>query len=97
MSLSFPALSRWPALWAELSAHDFAAAQSNGLVAQSVALLPVAAIEQHGPHLPLSVDATLAQGVIAAALPLLPPELPLLCLLPQNIGLSIEHTAYPGT
>ncbi len=96
--MSFPALSCWPSrFWAELSAHDFAAAQSNGLAAQSVALLPVAAIEQHGPHLPLSVDATLAQGVIAAALPLLPAELPLLCLPPQNIGLSMEHTAYPGT
>ncbi len=89
---------RWPSRWwAQASARDFALAQTNGLAAETVALLPVAAVEQHGPHLPLSVDATLARGVLDAALALLPPELPLLCLPPQDIGLSMEHTAYPGT
>ena len=58
--------------WAELSARDFAEARSSGLAARTVAVLPVAAIEQHGPHLPLSVDAALLQGVVDAALPLLP-------------------------
>ncbi|MCD2512710.1 creatininase family protein [Comamonas endophytica] len=89
---------RWPSRWwAQASARDFALAQTNGLAAETVALLPVAATEQHGPHLPLSVDATLAQGVLDAALALLPPELPLLCLPPQDIGLSMEHQAYAGT
>jgi len=83
--------------WADLSARDFAAAQASGLAAQTVAVLPVAAVEQHGPHLPLSVDATLLQGVIDAAVPLLPPDLPALFLPPQNVGLSTEHLAYPGT
>ena len=83
--------------WAELSARDFAAAQASGLAAQTVAVLPVAAVEQHGPHLPLSVDAALLQGVIEAALPLLPADLPALFLPPQNVGLSTEHLAYPGT
>jgi len=89
-----PHLSRH---WADLSARDFAAAQASGLAAQTVAVLPVAAVEQHGPHLPLSVDATLLQGVIDAAVPLLPPDLPALFLPPQNVGLSTEHLAYPGT
>ncbi len=88
----------WPSRqWAEVSAHDFAAAQANGLAAQTIAVLPVAAVEQHGPHLPLSVDATLLQGVIDAALPLLPNDLPVLFLPPQNIGFSTEHSNYPGT
>ena len=88
----------WPArCWSNVSARDFDAAQRSGLAAQTVAVLPVAATEQHGPHLPLSVDAALLQGVIDAALPLLPPELPLLLLPPQNIGLSTEHMAYAGT
>ena len=88
----------WPSrFWAEVSALDFDTAQRSGLAAQTVAVLPVAATEQHGPHLPLSVDAALLQGVIDAALPLLPPELPLLVLPPQNIGLSTEHQAYAGT
>ena len=80
-----------------MSALDFDAAQRSGLAAQTVAVLPVAATEQHGPHLPLSVDAALLQGVIDAALALLPQDLPLLLLPPQNIGLSTEHMAYAGT
>ena len=54
--------------WADLSTRDFAALQASGQTEQVVAVLPVAAVEQHGPHLPLSVDATLLQGVIDAAL-----------------------------
>ena len=89
---------QWPSRrWAEVSALDFDAARRSGLAAQTVAVLPVAATEQHGPHLPLSVDAALLQGVIDAALPLLPPELPLLLLPPQNVGLSTEHLAFAGT
>lgn len=83
--------------WADLSTRDFAQAQASGLAAQTVAVLPVAAVEQHGPHLPLHVDATLLQGVTDAALPLLPADLPVLFLPPQNVGLSTEHLAYPGT
>lgn len=88
----------WPArFWADVSARDFDVAQRSGLAAQTVAVLPVAATEQHGPHLPLSVDAALLQGVIDAALPLLPAELPVLLLPPQNVGLSTEHMAFAGT
>lgn len=86
--------SHW---WSELGARDFAQARASGLAQRAVAVLPVAAVEQHGPHLPLSVDATLLQGVIAAALPLLPDGLPALFLPPQNVGLSTEHLSYPGT
>ena len=90
--------SSWPARhWAGVSARDFAAAQHSGLAAATVAVLPVAATEQHGPHLPLSVDAVLLQGVMDAALPLLPAALPVLVLPPQNIGLSPEHSAFAGT
>ena len=83
--------------WADLSTRDFAALQSTGQAAQVVAVLPVAAVEQHGPHLPLSVDATLLQGVIDAALPHLGANVPALFLPPQNIGLSTEHENFPGT
>ena len=89
---------RYPSrFWADLSARDFAQAQASGLAAQTVAVLPVAAVEQHGPHLPLSVDATLLAGVIDAALPLLSADLPVLLLPAQNVGLSTEHLSYPGT
>ena len=86
--------SRW---WADVSTRDFVAAQDNGLAAATIAVLPVAATEQHGPHLPLSVDSTLLQGVLDAALAQLPADLPVLVLPPQNVGLSPEHSRYPGT
>ena len=93
-----PSPAAWPSrLWAEVSAHDFSLAQTNGLAAETIAILPVAAVEQHGPHLPLNVDAALLQGVIDAALPQLPADLPVLFLPPQNIGFSTEHTSFAGT
>jgi creatinine amidohydrolase len=60
-------------------------------------VLTVAAIEQHGPHLPVSVDTSLVEGVIAAALPHLPAQLPVLFLPTQQIGKSNEHLRFPGT
>ena len=79
--------------WADLTTRDVA----NLDPAATVAVLPVAAIEQHGPHLPLSVDTTLVDGVVAAALPHLPATLPVLVLPTQAIGRSNEHQRFPGT
>ncbi|MES2481923.1 MAG: creatininase family protein [Pseudomonadota bacterium] len=83
--------------WADLSTRDFAHRQASGLAAQTVAVLPVGAVEQHGPHLPVSVDATLVDGVVAACLPHLAPELPVLFLPTQAVGTSHEHIEFPGT
>jgi creatinine amidohydrolase len=92
---SFPPLpSRF---WADLSTRDFSTLKATGQAGQVVAVLPVAATEQHGPHLPLSVDATLLQGVIGAAVAHLPPSLPVLFLPPQDVGLSTEHEGFAGT
>ena len=79
--------------WADLSTADFA--QLNR--ARAIAVLPLAATEQHGPHLPLSVDADLAAGVIGAALPHLPADLPVLFLPVQTVGFSPEHQRFAGT
>lgn len=83
--------------WQDISTREFATAQTSGLAARSVAVLPVAAIEQHGPHLPVSVDATLVDGIVRAALPLLPNDAPVLALPTQAVGLSTEHLNFPGT
>lgn len=83
--------------WADLSTRDFAALQSSGAAARTIAVLPVAATEQHGPHLPLSVDTALVNGVVAAALPHLAADLNVLFLPTQAIGLSPEHARFPGT
>jgi creatinine amidohydrolase len=83
--------------WAELRTGDFARMQADGGAEGTVAVLPVAATEQHGPHLPLCVDSALADGVIAAALPHLPPDLRVLFLPTQAVGFSPEHLRFPGT
>ena len=79
--------------WADLATTDFAALDRS----RAIAVLPVAATEQHGPHLPLSVDADLADGVVHACLPHLPADLPALFLPTQAVGYSPEHTAFAGT
>ncbi len=83
--------------WAHWSTADFSKAQADGTLAQTIAILPVAATEQHGPHLPLNVDSALVDGVIAAALPHIAPAVPALFLPTQAIGLSPEHAAFAGT
>lgn len=83
--------------WADLSSLDFAALQTSGDTARTIAVLPVAATEQHGPHLPLSVDTVLVDGIVAAALPHLDAALSVLFLPTQAVGLSPEHTRFPGT
>ena len=79
--------------WAALNTRDFAALDP----ARTVAVLPLGATEQHGPHLPVSVDTTLVDGVIAASLPHLPADLPVLFLPTQQVGKSNEHIRFPGT
>ena len=79
--------------WADLTTADFAALDP----ATTVAVLPLGATEQHGPHLPLAVDQALVDGMVAAALPQLPAACPVLVLPTQAVGYSPEHTRFRGT
>jgi creatinine amidohydrolase len=80
--------------WSDLATTDFA----EGRLSHAVALLPLAATEQHGPHLPLGTDAIICDGVVAAAAGLLHADpVEVLRLPTQAIGLSPEHAAFPGT
>lgn len=79
--------------WSDLTTADFSALDTR----RAIAVLPVAATEQHGPHLPLSVDTDLVNGVVAAALPHLAPDLPVLFLPTQAVGFSPEHARFAGT
>ena len=83
--------------WSDLTTRHFAQLAASVDLAKAVAVLPVAATEQHGPHLPAGVDATLVDGVIQAALPHLQADLPVLFMPTQQIGLSPEHIRFPGT
>ena len=62
-----------------------------------VAILPLAATEQHGPHLPLSTDLHIGMGLLAAAFQGLPQDLPARVLPPVTFGASLEHLRFPGT
>ncbi|MGV1045913.1 creatininase family protein [Limnohabitans sp.] len=79
--------------WADLTTTDFATLALD----RTIAVLPVAATEQHGPHLPLSVDTDLVEGVVAASLPHLPADLSVLFLPTQSVGFSPEHARFAGT
>lgn len=65
--------------------------------ANTVIVLPVAAIEQHGPHLPCAVDSIIAAGVVGKALERLPASVPAFGLAPVCYGKSDEHIHFPGT
>ncbi len=79
--------------WAEMSWMEFRQAD----MAQAIAVLPVAAIEQHGPHLPVGVDTYIMEGYLRRAVERVPAELPVLFLPVQAIGKSNEHLDFPGT
>lgn len=79
--------------WQDLGTADFAARDMGRVVA----VLPVSAVEQHGPHLPTSVDADINRGILSAALDCLPAQIPVLVLPAQSVGKSDEHNRFPGT
>lgn len=80
-------------LWGDLTAPEFAALDR----AAAVAILPIGAVEQHGPHLAMSVDHDLVAAVLARAMPLLADRVTALALPALPIGKSNEHLAVPGT
>jgi creatinine amidohydrolase len=79
--------------WHEMTTRDFADSDT----AKWIAVLPVAAIEQHGPHLPVYTDTCIAEGMIARSIELLPADVPVTFLPVQAVGKSNEHISSPGT
>ena len=79
--------------WMEMTWQDIAGADTG----RWIAVLPLAAVEQHGPHLPLGVDTFIAEAYLARVRGLLPDGLPVTFLPVQRIGVSAEHLSYPGT
>lgn len=76
-----------------MTAEAIAASDTGGWIA----VLPVAATEQHGPHLPASTDADIARAMIAACIEQLPDNLSVTFLPVEEIGWSAEHGDSPGT
>lgn len=79
--------------WQDMTVEDFRDAGARDWIA----VLPVAAIEQHGPHLPLATDRIIAEGYVARAIDHLPIHIPATFLPVAVIGKSDEHISAPGT
>jgi creatinine amidohydrolase len=82
-----------PRDWTEIHWPDV----SGTSVARWIAVLPLAATEQHGPHLPVGTDVMIAQAYLARVRELLPDAIPATFLPLQPIGISTEHIDYPAT
>jgi creatinine amidohydrolase len=83
--------------WNQLTLHDFEALQKNRQMADLIVVLPVAATEQHGPHLPVSVDHSIIDGIVSHAVAKMPSDLPVAVLPTIPVGKSNEHARFAGT
>ena len=82
-----------PRDWTDIHWPDFDRADT----ARWIAVLPLSATEQHGPHLPVGTDTMIATAYLARVRELLPDKLPATFLPLQPVGISTEHIGYPGT
>lgn len=79
--------------WRNLKTTDFGGIDRE----RCVVILPLAAIEQHGPHLPLDVDLRINEGILSGVASTAPENLSFLILPSQSVGYSAEHEAFSGT
>ena len=82
-----------PRDWTAIHWPDFAGSGPE----RWIAVLPLAATEQHGPHLPVGTDVMIAQAYLARVRELLSDSAPVTFLPIQPVGISTEHIDYPGT
>ena len=81
------------AWWGDFRTTEYASIDPEA----TIAVLPVAAIEQHGPHLPVSTDTTIMTGMLETVIARLPAGLDVRILPVQSVGKSNEHIRAPGT
>jgi creatinine amidohydrolase len=86
-------MSDRPFFWGDLTSAEFRALDPEC----TIVVLPVAAVEQHGPHLPVLTDTAIADGMLVTLRRMLPRELRVLVLPTQAYGKSNEHLLSPGT
>ncbi|MBR1089855.1 creatininase family protein [Bradyrhizobium manausense] len=79
--------------WTEIRWADAAPAD----ISRWIAVLPLAATEQHGPHLPNETDVLIADAYLARVRDMLPATAPVTFLPVEPVGISTEHIDYPGT
>lgn len=79
--------------WGDFTAWQFEDLDPH----ETIAVLPIAAIEQHGPHLPVCTDTAIMNGMLETVFALIPDDLDVRFLPVQSVGKSNEHVRVPGT
>ncbi|TPL95445.1 creatininase family protein [Mesorhizobium sp. B2-3-12] len=79
--------------WGDYRTSEYASIDPEA----TIAVLPLAAIEQHGPHLPVSTDTSIMNGMLDTVIARLPDDLDIRILPVQAVGKSNEHLHAPGT
>jgi creatinine amidohydrolase/Fe(II)-dependent formamide hydrolase-like protein len=80
-------------MWKELTAEDLRAKAAS----DAIVVLPVASMEQHGPHLPVGVDTILCEGVCKAGAEKVATDLPVVVAPTLWCGMAEHHMAFGGT
>jgi creatinine amidohydrolase len=80
-------------MWKELTAEDLRAKAA----ADAIVVLPVASMEQHGPHLPVGVDTILCEGVCKAGAETVAADLAVVVAPALWCGMAEHHMAFGGT
>jgi creatinine amidohydrolase len=80
-------------MWKELTAEDLRAKAA----ADAIVILPVASIEQHGPHLPVGVDTILCETVCKAGAEAAAADVPVVVAPTLWCGMAEHHMAFGGT
>jgi creatinine amidohydrolase/Fe(II)-dependent formamide hydrolase-like protein len=78
---------------ARLTTREIAALDGD----QVLVVLPIGAVEQHGPHLPVLTDAMIVEAVLTRALESRPDDGRVWTLPVQAYGKSNEHSGFAGT
>jgi len=79
--------------WTERRAPEFGAVDPM----KTIAILPTAAVEQHGPHLPVGTDTLIAEGMLKRVREKCPEDLDIAVLPVMAVGKSNEHLWARGT
>lgn len=79
--------------WTDFAAREFEGLDPN----KTIAILPIAAVEQHGPHLPVGTDTIINTSMMEALVARAPADLDIRILPVQAIGKSNEHIWAKGT
>jgi len=77
--------------------HELTRTEVGQWAPDTTVVLPIAAIEQHGPHLPVMVDASIAENIAIGAAEYANQDIPILVCPVVTFGASHHHLIYPGT